>query len=180
MAEADLRARPLVIGVGNAQRGDDAAGVLVLQRLRRLGAGAVADLVEHSGDGARLLETWQGREHVIVVDAVLGTFPGDVTWFDVSAARSGFETTAATSHAVGLAQAIEMARVLDLLPPKVEVCAIAAKDFVPFSQPSAAVERAAGRAAMAIAERLARAHRRQRADLARAAASASEEQSCTR
>lgn len=143
----------LVVGVGNEQRGDDAAGLLVVRALRRAGI-QCADLVEHPGDGAGLMELWQGYSRVIVVDALDGALETDVAWFDVSSSRAGFVTTASSTHAIGLSQAVEMARALGLLPRRIEICAIAAHEFAPFSTPSADVERACARAAEQISARL--------------------------
>src|SRR6476619_6147364 len=64
------RARPrvILIGVGNAWRGDDGAGLAVARRVREL-APAGVDVREVEGDATTLLEAWVGAEHVAVVDA---------------------------------------------------------------------------------------------------------------
>ena len=51
----------LVIGLGNAARGDDAAGLIAA---RRLGG------VEHEGDPLALLDLWDGADCAVVIDAV--------------------------------------------------------------------------------------------------------------
>jgi hydrogenase maturation protease len=63
----------LIIGLGNPDRGDDAAGLLVAQSLRTRGAEAIA----HTGGALDLIEIWAGTERVIVVDAILS----GVTWY---------------------------------------------------------------------------------------------------
>lgn len=181
MAGNVRNSRPLVVGVGNERRGDDRAGLLVVRRLRRLGVAALAELIEHPGDGAGLIELWQGRERVIVVDAVDAALQSEVAWFDVSASRGGFETTATSTHAIGLAQAVELARALGTLPPKIEICAIAAARFDPFSSASTAVERACAAAAAAIADKLAREHRAAHPEIAAELNARIEEaESCTK
>ena len=73
-----LERRPLVIGVGNAARGDDAAGLLAA---RRLGG------IELEGDPTALLDLFDGIDEAAVVDAVRsGAAPGTVHRFDVGAA----------------------------------------------------------------------------------------------
>ena len=59
---------PLVIGVGARFRGDDEAGLLVVEALQEVGRRA--DFALHSDDPARLMNDWAERSHVLVVDAV--------------------------------------------------------------------------------------------------------------
>jgi len=61
----------LVLGCGNPDRGDDAAGRLVARRLGELGIEAR----ENSGDALALLDAWQGADEVVVT--VGGTIPAD-------------------------------------------------------------------------------------------------------
>jgi len=57
----------LVIGIGNAYRYDDAAGLAVACRLRAEHLEGV-QILEHSGEGGSLLELWQGAAAIILVD----------------------------------------------------------------------------------------------------------------
>ncbi len=57
------------IGFGNANRGDDAAGLLAAQRLLER-APAHVTVKGVAGDGARLLEAWLGFDRAVVIDAV--------------------------------------------------------------------------------------------------------------
>ncbi len=125
----------VVIGVGNALRQDDAAGVEVARRLRtRAGAAKIAGGVEVAGDGEiavlqhegeplGLLELWDGARAVVLVDAIRsGAAPGTIHRVDAScepipALLNGSSST----HAVGVGEAIELARALDRLPERVVV-----------------------------------------------------------
>ena len=65
-----------IIGVGNAWRGDDAAGLLVARRLRQENLPQV-EIAESPGTGDSILSAWQDAARVIVVDAVVaGGVPG--------------------------------------------------------------------------------------------------------
>jgi hypothetical protein len=77
-AEQQKPRSALIIGLGNPDRGDDAAGLLVAESLRERGAEAIV----HTGGTLDLIEIWAETERVIVVDAVLsGGAPGTVrTW----------------------------------------------------------------------------------------------------
>jgi hydrogenase maturation protease len=115
----------MVIGVGNAWRGDDAAGLLVARRLR----GAV-EAREHEGDCTGLVEAWTGAGHVVVVDAAAsGAPPGTVRRFDALLAPLPARSLRSSTHAFGVADAVELARALGRLPARLEVCAIEGADF---------------------------------------------------
>lgn len=112
----------LVIGLGNPDRGDDAAGVLVTRGLHGHRTKEVADCSE-------LIDLWEGEESVIVVDAMRsGAEPGTVSRFDL------YETVLPakafpSTHSFGLAETVELARALGRLPGELEVIGIEASGF---------------------------------------------------
>jgi hydrogenase maturation protease len=131
--------RTLVIGVGNADRGDDGAGPAVVRAL----TGRVGNdmrLVTEPGDAASLIATWNGAEHVIAVDASVGdATPGTIRRFDATKEPLPAAVGALSSHGFGLAAALELARALNELPPRCTVYAIAGKNFSPGAPLSPAV-----------------------------------------
>lgn len=69
-------ARVVVLGNGNAARGDDAAGLVAARRLGGL---------EHEGDPVALLDAWRDADVAVVIDAVRsGDEPAAIHRFDVS------------------------------------------------------------------------------------------------
>lgn len=114
--------RALVIGLGNAARADDAAGLIAARRLGGL---------EHEGDPLALLDLWDGAGLALVIDAVSsGAVPGTVHRFDATAGPLPARLRSSTStHAVGLGDAIELARVLDRLPAQLIVSGIEGERF---------------------------------------------------
>lgn len=114
--------RPLVIGIGNAARGDDAAGLVAARRLGGL---------EHEGDPLGLLDVWQADVPAVVIDAVRsGAVPGTIHRFDAGAVPLPARLRGSTStHAVGLGEAIELARALDRLPARLIVYGIEGEHF---------------------------------------------------
>ena len=146
-----------VIGIGNEHRGDDAAGLLAVRALRDLLPGdRSAAILEHRGDGASLMELWDGREWVILVDAVRsGCRSGTVTRFDAGDEPVDLEDQGTSTHAFGPVGAIEMSRILGILPPKVELYGIAGRVFSMGAEPQPAVCEAAREVARAIAAKLA-------------------------
>ena len=122
-----------MIGLGNPERGDDAVGLLVVRRLlkrfKRVPEGV--EIRGHDGDPLALLELWRGCDAVIVVDAMRsGMPPGTVRRFEAHRkplpARLRFGVS---THGVGLAEAIELARALSALPPALIVYAIEGERF---------------------------------------------------
>ena len=102
---------PLIIGVGNPFRGDDAAGLRVVEAL-----GLSSTVLEHDGEPASLIALWDGHDEVVLIDAVTsGGEPGIV--IEIDAATSILPAGLCNStHALGPAEAIELARTTPLGP----------------------------------------------------------------
>jgi hydrogenase maturation protease len=113
----------MVIGVGNEFRGDDAAGLVAARRLRESGL-----LVhEHQGDMAALIDRWKGADSLILIDAVApGRTPGAIYRLDARSAPLDRELFNTSTHAFGLADAVELSRSLGTLPQHVLVFGIEA------------------------------------------------------
>jgi hydrogenase maturation protease len=143
---------PVVVGVGNDWRGDDAAGLVVARRLRAAGIPAV----EAGGDPAVLLDAWAGASHAIVVDAVRsGAAPGTVHRLDAGRLPDGLR--AGSTHALGLAEAIALARTLGRLPARLEIYGIEAGQAQIAADLTPAVARAVAALGRELRERLSRA-----------------------
>ncbi|HZO60098.1 MAG TPA: hydrogenase maturation protease [Solirubrobacterales bacterium] len=129
----------VVIGIGNSWAGDDAAGVLVARALRGNLPEGVA-LVEHEGEPTALIDAWAGKKLAVVVDATRGgTPPGTLRCFDASSAPLPAAYAGASTHAFTLAQAIELARGVGRLPPRLLVLGIEGAVFEAGAEPLPAV-----------------------------------------
>jgi hydrogenase maturation protease len=126
----------LVVGLGSPDRGDDAVGLHVARALAALGDPRL-DVVEH-GDPTDLVELWAERDVVVVVDAVrsaTGAVPGTLRLLDAGAGREPLtddaweQTGLGGTHAIGLATAVELARALNRLPPRLTVVGVEAAGF---------------------------------------------------
>lgn len=110
----------MIIGVGNPDAGDDAAGPVVA---RRLGG-------RETDDPTRLLDLWSASDDVIVVDAVSsGAAPGTIHRFDATAAPIPERSFRGSTHALGVGDAIELARALGRLPRTLVVYGIEGRAF---------------------------------------------------
>lgn len=117
----------LVIGVGNRARRDDGAGPAVLDALSEIEA---LETVEVAGDCARLIELWDGHQSVVVVDAMRSSAEtGTVLCFDAVETVMPRDTFIHTSHAFGVAEAVETARALGRLPSRLTVWGIEGENF---------------------------------------------------
>jgi hydrogenase maturation protease len=121
--------RTLIIGLGNEYRHDDAVGLVVARRLRQAAPKSVR-VLEETGEGASLLESWQDAEMVILIDAVQsGAAPGTLHRLDAHAQPMAKEFFRFSTHAFGLAEAVELGRALGRLPPRLIVYGIEGKSF---------------------------------------------------
>ena len=127
-APAD-EAPSVVIGVGNEFRRDDGAGPAVIARLRDLAPPGVR-LVVTDGEPTRLIDAWTGAALAVVVDAVRAEppDPGRIHRFVVDQPGAG-TGRGASSHGLGLDDAIALAAALDRMPRRLIVHAIEAADL---------------------------------------------------
>lgn len=133
----------LILGVGNVFRRDDACGVVAARALadsyRGGPAGALVEVREASGEGAALLTAWEGRSAVIVIDATHSAewvhgcetpvAAGTILRIDAHKQRLPSGLFNCSSHAFGVAAAVEMARVLGRLPPVLLLYGVMGGDF---------------------------------------------------
>ena len=116
----------LCIGVGNAYRRDDAAGLEVAALL----SDTHLTVRQLSGEGAQLMAAWRDAPRVVVIDAVSsGGVPGTVHRLDAASEPLPARFFRCSSHAFGVAEAVEMARALAELPPELTIFGIEGADF---------------------------------------------------
>ncbi len=142
----------VVIGVGNELRGDDGAGIEAARALRAMVDQSEALVLEQHGEALGLIDQWDGFPAAIIIDAIgAGEPAGALRRIDASCepVPAGLRSSTST-HAVGVGEAIELARAVDRLPPTVLVHGVQGESFDTGSPISAA-----GRAAIApLAERV--------------------------
>lgn len=114
----------VIVGVGNAFRGDDGVGRYVVQQLAgQLPSGARTG--ESSGEALSLMEQWGDARVAIIVDAIdAGKDPGSVVRMDASEKALPTAAFHSSTHAFSVSEAIELARSLGQLPEVVIVFGI--------------------------------------------------------
>lgn len=137
----------LVIGVGNSLRGDDATGLEIARRLRARVEGTGIAVHEHEGETLALLDIWDGADAVVLVDATrTGAAPGTIHRVDATSAPIPVPLRGSSStHAVGVGEAIELARALHRLPAHVILFGAEGRSFAAGIGLSAEVEAITGR-----------------------------------
>jgi hydrogenase maturation protease len=116
----------LLIGVGNPLRGDDGAGRAVARRLAARNDCALV-VRESSGEATSLMNEWTGFDDVVVVDACRGAgSPGSVHNFGPEELGRVATLQHASTHSLGVAAAIGLARALGTLPSRLVIHAIEA------------------------------------------------------
>lgn len=142
----------LILGLGNFDRSDDAAGLLVARRLRELGVPARED----PGEPLALLEAWSGEPEVIVVDAVVSGRPvGTIGIWNARTTPMPAGVVRGSTHGLGLAEAIELGRALGRLPHRMTVYGIEGACFDFGARASPAVVASVEQVAQHIAARAA-------------------------
>jgi len=111
--------------LGSPFRGDDAVGPVVADRLRAIGA----PLLECADEPTRLLDLWAGLD-VVVVDALRsGAPPGTLHRVEVGDGPLPRDLRLASTHAMGIADALELGRALGRAPRRVMVLGVEGASF---------------------------------------------------
>ena len=151
-SEVTQSLRRALIGYGNPDRGDDAAGLLVVRAVKD-SAPAGVEVFEVMGDGFALMEAWSGFAKVVIVDAVVsGAQPGTVHRFDGRRLPGSEEMRLVSTHGIGLREALATAAPLGRLPSEILVIGIEGLIFDPGAAVSREVSEAVPSAAAAVLE----------------------------
>lgn len=101
-----MTAAAIVVGIGQLAAGDDAVGLIVARELARRGLAA-----RESADASVLLTLLEAGHRIVVVDAVVGGGRAGAV-IRLAAGALGGGPVPMSSHGLGVAEAIELARVL--------------------------------------------------------------------
>ena len=110
----------LVLGVGNTLQCDDGLGIRVAEMLanRKLPVGV--EVREAGTPGIGLVNEWQGWKRVMIIDATqMGETPGAWKQFNPQEVKLIAEGGSYSLHEPGVAQALQLAEAIDLLPEEV-------------------------------------------------------------
>jgi len=131
-----MRAKTLILGVGNPVRCDDGVGVHVAQRLEEQGNAGEFVVAQAGSCGLGVLDIVAGFERLIIVDAIdAGEDPGTLLSLRLDQLEQCAPIHIANPHDTDLITALETGRRLELeLPSEILVVAIQIQDTVTFSE----------------------------------------------
>lgn len=117
--------RAIVIGVGNRFRSDDGVGLAVATEIAARQLPDV-EVTLSDGEPTGLLDSWSDLDLAVVIDAVLcePSAPGRIWRSTIDNLRN--VTTAASSHALGIPEALLLGRALGRVPRELVVIAVEA------------------------------------------------------
>jgi hydrogenase maturation protease len=121
--------RIVVIGVGNALRGDDGAGPAVADAVRSQAPKEIAVRVCEE-EPTRLVDALGEADVALIVDAVsTGAPAGTVHRFDATETPLPSRAFRSSTHALGIGEAVELTRALGRLPRRTIAFGIEGSDF---------------------------------------------------
>jgi hydrogenase maturation protease len=124
--------RVVVAGLGSEYRRDDGAGPLIAARA--VDEAGVGSVIGPLVDPLDLLGEWDEADLAVVVDAVRsGVAPGTLTLVELTGTHDGVVPagphSATSTHGIGLAGVLRLARAIDRAPARVVVVGIEGEDF---------------------------------------------------
>lgn len=128
----------LILALGNRLRGDDGVGPVLAEKV-----GALlpeCKIVAGIDDAMSIVNTWQDSRLTIVLDAAhSGDVPGTLHRLEGDVALPARDLMRCSSHGSGLADALELGRIMKRFPEKLVIFAIEAESFNPGDQLSESV-----------------------------------------
>jgi hydrogenase maturation protease len=108
--------RPVVIGLGNPERGDDGLGPVVVGLLEGP-LGGFVELLASVSDPMSILDLWEEAPVAILVDAVRsGGVPGVVYRWEVTPGDLPMARAWSSTHSLGLRELVELSWALGRSP----------------------------------------------------------------
>ncbi len=118
----------LVLGLGNILLSDEGAGVKAVEELQdRYDCSGAVEFVDGGTIGLELLPYFEGRSHILIVDAVkTGREPGTIVRIEDPPAYFSSKTS---PHQIGLADVMGIAVITDIIPKNITLFGIEPKQL---------------------------------------------------
>ncbi len=112
----------MILGLGSPLRGDDGVGCAVAQELAHHRLPENVEVIDGGTPGVGLVNLLEGRQRAIIVDAAeMGRAPGEVVRFLPEDVMLTGSNDRFSLHRTGVADALALARELDLALPQIVV-----------------------------------------------------------
>jgi len=125
--------KTILIGLGNILMQDEGIGVHAVKVIEaRFEIPPELEIVDGGTAGLDLLPFFEGRDRVLLVDAVdFGEEPGFIGELSNDAIPARFGKNKASLHHVGLAEVLALGQLLEVLPPEIHLIGIQPLSFDP-------------------------------------------------
>jgi hydrogenase maturation protease len=131
----------LILGLGNALRGDDGIGPAVIEWLDRQELPPGVEAIDGGTAGLDIVSTLMDHERAIIVDAAnVGRAPGEWVRFTPDVAQLKENDTTLSLHSAGLTEALALGAALNVLPPTIIIYGVQPQNLDWSSQLSAEVQ----------------------------------------
>jgi hydrogenase maturation protease len=141
----------VVLGLGNALRGDDGVGPAVIEWLEQQGLPGGVEAIDGGTAGLDIVSTLIERERAIIVDAAnVGRAPGEWVRFTPDVTPLKDKDTTLSLHAAGLTEALALGAALKALPPTIIIYGVQPQSLDWSAQLSAEVQAAVPEVGQAI------------------------------
>jgi hydrogenase maturation protease len=145
----------VILGLGNALRGDDGIGPAVIEWLDRQGLPPGIETIDGGTSGLDIVSILLGRERAIIVDAAnVGLAAGRWVRFTPEEAQLQDNATTLSLHSAGLAEALALGAALNVLPPTIIIYGVQPQNLDWSSQLSTEVQAAVTEVGQAILREL--------------------------
>lgn len=154
---AEARMKALVLGIGNVLLKDEGVGIHALAELRRrFDFGADVELLDGGTAGVELLRYLDGRDHVVVIDAIAaGHPPGTVFRVEGEDVPRTFHQRI-SPHQIGLSDVLATAMITDGLPAAIVMFGVEPRDLTTGLELTPEVDASLDKLACAVVEELRR------------------------
>lgn len=143
----------LILGIGNKFRGDDGAGVAAAEKICEFCIEKF-DVMILDGEGTEIMEAWKDYQNVIIIDAVqVNGSAGKIYELNANEENLHSDFFNYSSHAFGLAEAINVSKVMNKLPKFLIVYGIEGMHFNFDTKLSPKIEKAVNKTAAMIKEK---------------------------
>jgi hydrogenase maturation protease len=145
----------IVLGLGNALRGDDGVGPVVIEWLDRQALPPGVETIAGGTSGLDIVSILMGRERAIIVDAAnVGQAPGRWVRFTPDVAQLKSSDVTLSLHSAGFAEALALGAALNVLPPTIIIYGVQPQNLDWSSQLSVEVQAAVAEVGQAILREL--------------------------
>ena len=144
----------LLLGIGHRFRSDDGLGPYVVQQINKKKIEGIVAW-ELNGDFTNIIDSLGDYQELIVVDAATsGQAKGSYQVINYRKEELPTEWVQSSTHGLGIAEGLQLASVLGVLPDKVTIYAVEAGNLDPGNQLSLEVLKAADRVIAEIEQQL--------------------------